>query len=115
MNPINTINIMNNVLQDILNEKGINMDSKEVFKIYCKDFCSILKRYYPSSTIMIKKDFRLCALLIDGRVYNSFGEDILYLYRIADYNDINYINYTFKSMSKDTMSKFNKKIRIKTN
>lgn len=99
MNPLERINMINACLDKILENKNYDKDASDIFLYYSKDFCLLLSLFYPSSTIMIDKTYKRCALLINGVLYNSKGIIDMDEYKIANVEDLNYIRLGLSELS----------------
>lgn len=99
MNPLERINMINACLDKILENKNYDKDASDIFLYYSKDFCLLLSLFYPSSTIMIDKTYKRCALLINGTIYNSKGIIDMDEYKIANVEDLNYIRLGLSELS----------------
>lgn len=101
MNPLETINKINECLNKIIKNKSICNDASDIFLYYSKDFCLLLSKFYPSSTIMIDKTYKKCALLINGILYNSKGIVDIKDYKIANEEELNYIKLGLNELSEE--------------
>ena len=59
----------------------------------------ILLKFYPSATVMINNNYLNCALLINGKLYNSSGIIDINDYHIANNEELNYIRLSFNELS----------------
>lgn len=101
MNPLEAINKINECLNKIMKNKNINNDASDIFLYYSKDFCLLLSKFYPSSTIMVDRTYKKCALLINGVLYNSKGIVDISDYKIANEEELNYIKLGLNELSEE--------------
>lgn len=101
MNPLDVINKINDCLDKIIKNKDINKDASDIFLYYSKDFCLLLSKFYPASTIMIDKTYKKCALLINGILYNSKGIVNIDGYKIANEEELNYIKLGLNELTEE--------------
>lgn len=101
MNPLETIEKINECLNRIIKNKNKNNDASDIFLYYSKDFCLLLSKFYPASTIMIDNTYKKCALLINGVLYNSKGIIDIKDYKIASEEELNYIKLGLSELSEE--------------
>ena len=101
MNLLETICEINDCLNNIIKNKNINNDASDIFLYYSKDFCLLLSKFYPGSTIMIDKTYKNCALLINGILYNSKGIVDIKAYKIANEEELNYIRLGLNELTEE--------------
>ena len=101
MNPLIVINKINVCLDKVIKNKNINNDASDIFLYYSKDFCLLLSKFYPASTIMIDKTYKKCALLINGVLYNSKGIVDIDNYKIANEEELNYIRLGLNELTEE--------------
>ena len=114
--PIDIINSLKKIIKEEILKNPSDVLATEFLSIYSADLCSILFLYYPLSDILINKNYLECALLIDGKVYGARGVYDINDYKLANYEDINYIVKSFKHMSyymlEKIMNSFDSKINM---
>ena len=114
--PIDIINSLKKIIKEEILKNPSDVLATEFLSIYSADLCSILFLYYPLSDILINKNYLECALLIDGKVYGARGVCDINDYKLANYEDINYIVKSFKHMSyymlEKIMNSFDSKINM---
>ena len=114
--PIDIINSLKKIIKEEILKNSSDVLATEFLSIYSADLCSILFLYYPLSDILINKNYLECALLIDGKVYGARGVYDINDYKLANYEDINYIVKSFKHMSyymlEKIMNSFDSKINM---
>lgn len=106
--PIDIINSLKTIIKEEILKDSSDVLATEFLSIYSADLCSILLLYYPLSDILINKNYLECALLIDGKVYGAKGIYDINDYKLANYEDINYIVKSFKHMSHYILEKIMK-------
>lgn len=90
------VEMENIIIKNNIKYLGNNID--DIFNVYCADFCRILSKKYPGSTVMMHKFYRNCGILIGGIVYTSYGIANRYDYHIAEKEEINFIIKSFKRL-----------------
>lgn len=63
-------------LYEVVEENNLGYmqsDPEVLLNLYCADFCGILLSYFPGATVMMNKNYRNCALLINGKIYTASG------------------------------------------
>ncbi len=109
--PIIVIEDIKKALENVIESEDIkylfNIDTTELLTLYSSDFCSILLAFYPSATIMLNKNFKTCALMIRGKVYNAKGLVERKNYFIADDEEINFIKFSLPKLSDYVFDKLN--------
>lgn len=98
MNPLMVIDKLNDILKNLLKEEKIS-NYDDLLKYYSADYCMILLKFYPSATVMINNNYLSCALLINGKLYNSSGIIDINDYHIANNEELNYIRLSFNELS----------------
>ena len=98
MNPLMVIDKLNDILKSLLKEEKIS-NYDDLLKYYSADYCMILLKFYPSATVMINNNYLNCALLINGKLYNSSGIIDINDYHIANNEELNYIRLSFNELS----------------
>ncbi len=112
-NPIEVIEKINDCINDVLLEENITYlgeKSEDILNIYSADFCGLMLKFFPGATIMMHKNFRKCAILIRGVVYDSYGICDRRNYFIANQEEINFIQKSFKQISNDLLWRLTEKI-----
>lgn len=92
------IDKLNDILKSLLKEEKIS-NYDDLLKYYSADYCMILLKFYPSATVMINNNYLNCALLINGKLYNSSGIIDINDYHIANNEELNYIRLSFNELS----------------
>lgn len=92
------IDKLNDILKSLLKEEKIS-NYDDLLKYYSADYCMILLKFYPSATVMINNNYLSCALLINGKLYNSSGIIDINDYHIANNEELNYIRLSFNELS----------------
>ena len=98
MNPLMIIDKLNDILKSLLKEEKIS-NYDDLLKYYSADYCMILLKFYPSATVMINNNYLSCALLINGKLYNSSGIIDINDYHMANNEELNYIRLSFNELS----------------
>ena len=98
MNPLMVIDKLNDILKNLLKEEKIS-NYDDLLKYYSADYCMILLKFYPCATVMINNNYLNCALLINGKLYNSSGIIDINDYHIANNEELNYIRLSFNELS----------------
>ena len=101
MNPLEAIDKINECLNKIMQKKNISNDASDIFLYYSKDFCLLLSKFYPSSTIMVDKTYKRCSLLINGVLYNSKGIVDISDYKIANEEELNFVKLGLNELSEE--------------
>lgn len=112
-NPIDVINEIKRVLSEVIEENNLeylNFNIEDLFIIYSINLCDILLNYYPGATIVLKKDYNICGVLIQGCVYTSKGIENINDFSIADSEEINFIKKNFNKLSDYVMSLMKEKL-----
>lgn len=109
MNPIMVIDKLNSILKNLLKEDKIS-NYDDLLKYYSADYCMILLKFYPSATVMINNNYLSCALLINGKLYDSSGIIDINGYHIANNEELNYIRLTFCELSENLYDKLCKSL-----
>ena len=112
MDPLVLIDIIKMTLKEVLEENNLTyneLDMESILSIYSYNLVKILINYYPGATIMMNKNYKECAVLIQGVIYNGYGIANRSDYFIAGKEELNYIKNSFKKISDLTASKLNQK------
>lgn len=109
--PIIVIESIKCALKDIIEKEDIkylsNIDITDLLTLYSSDLCSLLLEFYPSATLMMNKNFKTCALMIRGKIYNAKGLIDGKNYFIAEKEEINFIKMSFPKLSDDVFDMLN--------
>lgn len=111
--PIEIIKLIKEKMAEVISEnnfKYLDVNLDDLFVVYSADLCSILLNYFPGGTIMINKNYRLCGVMIEGIVYTSKGVADINDYKIANEQEIGYIQKSFNQLSDYVLRKLNKKL-----
>lgn len=84
-----------------------DISATDIFRLYSADFCTILLNYFPGATVMMNKNFRECAIMIQGVIYNSKGVCDSRYYFAAGSEEIKFIKMSFPKLSDDVFDKLN--------
>ena len=117
-NPINVIEKIKTKMSEVIIEndlKYLDFDIDDLFSVYSADFCNILLDYYPGATIMMHKNFKSCAVLIQGVVYTAKGISDPRYYFAAGSEEINFIQKSFRQLSDDIILLLKDKIKADNN
>ena len=105
-NPVKVIEKIKNNMSEIIIENNLNyldINIDDLLILYSADLCSILLDYFPGATIMMTKNFKCCAIMIQGVIYNSKGIVDSKNYFIAGPEEINFIQKSFNQLSDSVM------------
>ncbi len=111
---LEVIEIIKNNMEDVIlenNLKYLQGDITTLFMVYNADFGAILSSFFPGSTIMIDKNYRNCAVLINGAIYDVSGirKDVNN-FHVANNEEIGFIQKSFNQLSEDVIGKLMEKI-----
>lgn len=114
-NPIEKINFIKEKTSEVITENNlssldVNLD--DLFIVYSADLCTMLLNFFPAATIMMNKNFRCCAIMIQGNVYDSYGITNKANYFIAEKEDVDFIKKSLPQISDEVISKINEKLLI---
>ena len=116
--PLELINNIKEALKSIIKEnnyKYLDDDITILLKLYSSDLCSILISFFPDATIMINKKCYCCALMINGKIYDSEGINSIDDFYAASSQDILFIKRSFPHLSEDIMDKLVEKVSNEEN
>lgn len=109
--PIYVIEEVKKALSELIINEDIkylkDISPSDLFRLYSADLCTILLNYFPGATVMMNKNFRECALMIQGVIYNSKGTCDPRYYFAAGNEEINFIKMSFPKLSDDVFDKLN--------
>lgn len=101
-------------MEDIIidnNLKYLGDNTTNIFLAYSADFSAILSSFFPGSTIMIDKNYRNCAVLINGTIYDSTGiRNDVNNFHVASSEEIGFIQKSFYQLSDEVMGKLMEKL-----
>lgn len=112
-NPIEVIEKIKSALEDVIIENNIHYlkdDVTTLLHLYSADLCGIMLKFFPGATVMMERNFRKCALMIQGKVYDASGLINRSNYHIAEEYEIGFIRKTFHQLSDDVMFKLMNKL-----
>lgn len=112
--PLDIIERIKNSMEDIIIDNDLRYlagDITDVFLVYSADFCGILLGFFPSATIMMNSNYRSCAILINGVIYDSSGiRNDVNNFHVADNQEIGFIQKSFNQLSDDVIGKLMEKL-----
>ena len=114
-NPLDVINKIQISLDDVITENNIKYlggNVNQLLQYYCADLCSMMLEFYPGATIMMNKNFRTCAVMIQGNVYNIRGLVDRSNYFIAGEEEVGFIRKSFPQLPDAIMEKLIEKVFI---
>lgn len=112
-NPIEVIKMVKSALEDVIIENNIRYlegDITTLLHLYSADLCGIMLKFFPGATVMMERNFRKCALMVQGKVYDASGLTSRSDYHIAEDYEIGFIRKTFQQLSDDVMFKLMNKL-----
>lgn len=111
--PIEIIENVKNKMSEVINEndlKSIDVDMDDLFIVYSADLCSILLNYFPGATVMMNKNYRSCATMIQGVIYTSKGITSPSDFFVAGEQEIGFIQKSFNQLSDYELTLLNNKL-----
>lgn len=104
--PLEIIKKINYFMEEVIIENNIKYlgnNTNDILNVYDANFCGIMLEFFPGSTIMMRKDLRKCAIMINGIVYNSYGICDSKDYFVAGNEEIINIQRGFSQLSDDVI------------
>lgn len=113
--PIEKIEFIKEKMMEVISENNLgylNANLDDLFNVYSTDLCDILLNYFPGATIMMNKNFRCCAIMIQGTIYNSYGIVNSSDYFVAKKEEIEFIRKSLPQISDVVMNELNEKLLL---